>query len=103
MWANIQAEMTTSRPQRARWYRKRYGAAALILFLVLLLPWVTGGERVALARPAQPELANTVFELVVTEIPTSTPRITQASLPAAGRATPVNTGVPPLELQNTPE
>ncbi len=52
MWASIQADM--SRPKR-QGYQMRYGLAALMLLLALLLPWTIGHRATALAAlPTQP-------------------------------------------------
>jgi anti-sigma factor RsiW len=52
MWASIQADL--SRPQQPR-YQMRYGLAALMLLLALLLPWTMGQRSTALAAlPTQP-------------------------------------------------
>jgi anti-sigma factor RsiW len=52
MWASIQADM--SRPKQPR-YQMRYGLAALMLLVALLLPWTIGRQSKALAAlPTQP-------------------------------------------------
>lgn len=52
IWASIQADM--SRPKQQR-YQVRYGLAALMLLMALLLPWTMGQRSTALAAlPTQP-------------------------------------------------
>ncbi len=52
MWASIQADM--SRPREPR-FQMRFGLAALMLALALLLPWTLGRQQTALAAvPTQP-------------------------------------------------
>jgi hypothetical protein len=62
MWASIQADM--SRPKQQQ-YHMRYGLAALMLMLALLLPWTMGQRTKAReALPTQPSP-----ELTVTRTP----------------------------------
>jgi anti-sigma factor RsiW len=52
MWVSIQADL--SRPKQPR-YQIRYGLAALMLMVALLLPWTMGQRSTALAAlPTQP-------------------------------------------------
>jgi anti-sigma factor RsiW len=52
MWASIQADLSRSKQPR---YQTRYGLAAIMLLMALLLPWTMGQRSTALAAlPTQP-------------------------------------------------
>jgi anti-sigma factor RsiW len=52
MWLAIQTDMSHARPVRRR-FKRRYGLAALILLLALILPWSLKEHEFVLAFPLQ--------------------------------------------------
>lgn len=97
IWADIQADMT--RPRIIARPQTRYGVAALILMLALLLPWSMDKQRGALALPLQP-----IPAVSLTGTPVSADAV-EALVEDGDNATPtaqVVAAVMTPEIRNTP-
>lgn len=98
IWENIQSDLSQPRPQRpARRYPTRYGLVAIILALVLMLPFILGQTSDYRTIPSQP--APYHFDLSATPTHATAHSIQTVAL----WKTPASESDTILLLQNTPE